>query len=88
MTGYNDSVGELAAANADKVLLVKKNGNYKKGIRICREAGCTRIVEGYCYGWDDPLFMWEHYGECPHFSSDGGLVKEIERAIEDYERSH
>jgi hypothetical protein len=86
INGYNDPVGELATANADKALLIKKNGNYKKGIAICKEAGCTRIVEGHCYGWDDPLYMWEHYGECPYFSDDFDLVKKIDSICEKYEK--
>lgn len=88
INGYSDFVGNLATARADRVLLMKKDGDSKKGMKICRETGCTRIADNKCYGWKDPLYMWEKYGECPHFSSDGGLVKEIERAIEDYERSH
>jgi hypothetical protein len=86
INGYADPVGELATARADKSLLVKKNGNYKKGIAICREAGCTRIVEGHCYGWDDPLYMWKHYGECPHLSKEKGIIKEIEQKIAEYEQ--
>lgn len=86
INGYADPVGELATARADKSLLVKKNGNYKKGIAICRETGCTRIVEGHCYGWDDPLYMWKHYGECPHLSKEKGIVKEIEQKIAEYEQ--
>jgi hypothetical protein len=84
INGYADPVGELATARADKSLLVKKNGNYKKGIEICREAGCTRIVEGYCYGWDDPLYMWKHYGECPYFSDDRKLIFKIDNACAKY----
>ena len=30
INGHADPVGELATARADKSLLVKKNGNYKK----------------------------------------------------------
>lgn len=86
INGHADPVGELATARADKSLLVKKNGNYKKGIAICKEAGCTRIVEGYCYGWDDPLYMWKHYGECPHLSKEKGIIKEIEQKIAEYEQ--
>ena len=86
INGYADPVGELATARADKSLLVKKNGNYKKGIAICKEAGCTRIVEGHCYGWDDPLYMWKHYGECPHLSKEKGIIKEIEQKIAEYEQ--
>ncbi len=84
INGYADPVGELATARADKSLLVKKNGNYKKGIAICREAGCTRIVEGYCYGWDDPLYMWKHYRECPYFSDDRKLIFKIDNACAKY----
>ena len=86
INGYADPVGELATARADKSLLVKKNGNYKKGIAICKEAGCARIVEGHCYGWDDPLYMWKHYGECPHLSKEKGIIKEIEQKIAEYEQ--
>jgi hypothetical protein len=86
INGHADPVGELATARADKSLLVKKNGNYKKGIAICKEAGCTRIVEGHCYGWDDPLYMWKHYGECPHLSKEKGIIKEIEQKIAEYEQ--
>ena len=86
INGYTDPVGKLATARADKSLLVKKNGNYKKGIAICKEAGCTRIVEGHCYGWDDPLYMWKHYGECPHLSKEKGIIKEIEQKIAEYEQ--
>jgi hypothetical protein len=84
INGHADPVGELATARADKSLLVKKNGNYKKGIAICKEAGCTRIVEGYCYGWDDPLYMWKHYGECPYFSDDRKLIFKIDNACAKY----
>ena len=83
---YSDPIADLAVANADKNLLVKQNGNYKKGIAICKEAGCTRIVEGHCYGWDDPLYMWKHYGECPHLSKEKGIIKEIEQKIAEYEQ--
>ena len=86
INGYADPVGELATARADKSLLVKKNGNYKKGIAICREAGCTRIVQGRCFGWNDPLYMWEHYGECPYLSKEKGIIKEIEQKIAEYEQ--
>jgi len=86
INGYTDPVGKLATTRADKALFVKKSGNYKKGIAICKEAGCTRIVEGYCYGWDDPLYMWKHYGECPHLSKEKGIIKEIEQKIAEYEQ--
>jgi len=86
INGYTDPVGKLATTRADKALFVKKNGNYKKGIAICKEAGCTRIVEGHCYGWDDPLYMWKHYGECPHLSKEKGIIKEIEQKIAEYEQ--
>lgn len=85
INGYNDLVGNLATANADKDLLVKKNGNYKKGMKICRETGCTRVVDGKCLGWKDPLYMWEKYGECPHFSDDPKLVSKIEDACKAYQ---
>lgn len=91
---YNDPVGNLATAMADRHT-EKKTGNkktssynYKKGIEICRDTGCTRLVKGKCYGWDDPLFMWEKYGACPHFSEDKGLVKKIQLAIKEYEGKH
>ena len=85
---YSDPIADLAVANADKNLLVKRNGNYKKGIAICKQAGCTRIIEGCCYGWNDPLYMWEHYGECPHLSKDKNLIKKIEQKTAEYEQSH
>ena len=36
---------------------------YREGMKICRHMGCTRIADGKCLGWKDPLYMWEHYGE-------------------------
>ena len=84
---YNDPVGNLATLQADKKILVKKNGGYKEGIAICKKMGCTRIMEGCCYGWDDPLYMWEHYGECPYFSDERNLVERIDRACEEHRRN-
>jgi len=89
---YNDPVGNLATAIADrcteKKVSVKRDSNYKKGIEICRDTGCTRLVKGKCYGWDDPLFMWDHYGACPHFSEDKVLIDKIQLAIKEYEGKH
>jgi len=85
---YNDPVGNLATLQAERKFLVKKNGNHKKGMAICKKMGCTRIVEECCYGWDDPLFMWDKYGECPHFSDDRNLIGEIHFAIQEYEKKH
>ena len=84
INGHADPGGELATERADKFLLDKKNGNYRKGIAICKDAGCTRIVEGYCYGWDDPLYMLKHYGECPYFSDDRKLIFKIDDACGKY----
>ena len=87
---YNDPVGNLAVAMADrhteKKKSIKRDGNYREGIKICRDTGCTRLVEGKCYGWDDPLFMWEHYKICPHFSEDRHLIKKIDQACKAYEK--
>jgi len=85
---FNDNTGNTAVLSADKDLKIRVNKKYKEGISICRKLGCTRICGGKCYGWQDPLFMWEHYGECPYFSDDEKLVEKIEQAIGDYERSH
>ncbi len=64
---------------------VMHDSNYRKGITICKDMGCKLIVGGSCYGWKDPLYMWEHFGECPHYSDDPKLVSKIEDACKDYQ---
>jgi hypothetical protein len=88
INGYNDPTGELAAVLADKALFAAKCGEYSRkhtrGIEICKKAGCKRIVDNQCLGWVDPLYMWEYYTDCPHFSSDNRLVEKIDDAIRVY----
>lgn len=86
INGYSDPTGNLATAKAEKALAVPLSARYRKGIQICKEVGCTRIVQGRCFGWNDPLYMWEHYGECPHLSKEKGIIKEIEQKIAEYEQ--
>ena len=78
----------LMATATKKRASVMHDSNYRKGITICKDMGCKRIVKGECYGWKDPLFMWEHYGHCPHFSNDRNLVEKIKSAIQEYEKKH
>jgi len=82
---FNDNTGNTAVLSADKDLKIRVNKKYKEGISICRKLGCTRICGGKCYGWQDPLFMWEHYGECPYFSDDKDLVKKIDESCKNYQ---
>lgn len=82
---FNDNTGNTAVLSADKDLKIRVNKKYKEGISICRKLGCTRIVDGKCLGWKDPLYMWEKYGECPHFSDDPKLVSKIEDACKAYQ---
>ena len=86
INGYSDPKGNVATAKAEKTLGVPLSARYRKGIQICKEVGCTRIVQGRCFGWDDPLYMWKHYGECPHLSKEKGIIKEIEQKIAEYEQ--
>ena len=84
INGYSDPTGNVATAKAEKTLGVPLSARYRKGIQICKEVGCTRIVQGRCFGWDDPLYMWKHYGECPHFSDDWKLIFKIDDACGKY----
>lgn len=82
---YSDHTGNTAVMDADNSLKAKGSKKYRKGIAICREQGCKIIVDGKCLGWKDPLYMWEHFGECPHYSDDPKLVSKIEDACKDYQ---
>ena len=82
---FNDNTGNTAVLSADKDLKIRIDKKYKEGISICRKLGCTRIVGGKCLGWNDPLYMWEHFGECPYLSDDPELVSEIEKACKEYQ---
>ncbi len=81
----SDHTGNTAVMDADNSLKAKGSKKYRKGIAICREQGCKRIVDGKCLGWKDPLYMWEKYGECPYFSDDPKLVSEIEAFCRGYQ---
>ncbi len=83
-----DHTGNTAVSNAYSAKKAKKEKRYREGLTICKQLNCTRIVDGKCLGWEDPFYMWEHYGECPYFSDDKELVERIELAVENYEKSH
>ena len=55
----------------------------ERGWQICKESGCQRFDTkmGECYGWDDPLYWWEIYGDCPHYSGDPRLLRKIDDAM-------
>lgn len=80
-----DHTGNTAVANAYSIAKIRKEKRHRDGIAICKKLGCTRIVEGKCYGWKNPLYMWEHYGECPYFSDDKDLVKKIDESCKNYQ---
>lgn len=82
----SDHTGNTAVANVDRELGPMKKRMYREGISTCKKLGCVRIVDGKCYGWKDPLFMWEHYGECPYFSDDKDLIKKIDESCENYQK--
>ena len=82
---FNNNTGNTAVLSADKDLKIRVNKKYKEGISICRKLGCTRIVDRKCFGWKDPLYMWERFGECPYYSDDPKLVSKIEDACKDYQ---
>lgn len=77
----SDHTGNTAVFNANKPF----EKRYREGMKICRHMGCTRIVDGKCLGWKDPLYMWERFGECPHYSDDPKLVSKIEDACKAYQ---
>lgn len=76
-----DHTGNTAVFNANKPF----EKRYREGMKICRHMGCTRIADGKCLGWKDPLYMWERFGECPHYSDDPKLVSKIEDACKAYQ---
>jgi len=80
-----DHTGNTAVSNAYSAEKAKKAKRYREGLTICKQLNCTRIVGGKCLGWNDPLYMWEKYGECPHFSDDPKLVSKIEDACKAYQ---
>ena len=82
---YSDHTGNTAVANVYNAEKAKKKKRYSEGLTICKQLNCTRIVDGKCLGWKDPLYMWEHFGECPHYSDDPKLVSKIEDACKDYQ---
>lgn len=81
----SDHTGNTAVLNAYSAEKARKEKRYREGFAICKRLGCTRIVDGKCLGWNDPLYMWEHYGECPYFSDDPKLVSEIEAFCRGYQ---
>ena len=81
----SDHTGNAAVASADKAVESLRKRRYREGLAICKRLGCTRIVDGKCLGWNDPLYMWEHYGECPYFSDDPELVPKIEAFCRGYQ---
>lgn len=82
---YSDHTGNTAVASVDRAVGSLKKRAYREGITICKRLGCIRVVDGKCLGWKDPLFMWEHYGECPYFSDDKDLVKKIDKSCKNYQ---
>ena len=82
---YSDHTGNTAVASADRAMEPLKKRRYREGLTICKQLGCTRVVDGKCLGWKDPLYMWEHFGECPYLSDDPELVSEIEKACKEYQ---
>lgn len=48
---------------------------------LCKLAECTRIKDGYCYGWKDPDYLWGKYRECPHIVTEPGYIEKLEEYL-------